>query len=236
MITNSLFNHKEIHQFTWEDVSQNRKSIIDYVIVDKSLGKLVKDTRVFRSFEIGSDHYLVGSEIKLNKPKIIERKVKYSRIRVEKLANEDVKKKFSDMFREEFAKIEDLPEQSVEEEWIRYRDTMISVARKCLGVCSSKGGKNKTSWWNQDIKRAVKEKKQLLKNWLQKRNAESRQKYVECRKRVQLMIKEAKVQSWEDFGKDLDNLGNQANKKFWSTVNSFRKKKEVQTCIRSTTK
>ncbi len=76
IITNSLFKHKKIHQFTWEDVTQNRKSIIDYVIVDKDLGKDVIDTRVYRSFEIGSDHYLVGSKIKIAGVKITEQKKK----------------------------------------------------------------------------------------------------------------------------------------------------------------
>ena len=66
IITNTIFRHKGIHKFTWCEEAWDRKSLIDHVIVERSLRNNVKDTRVFNGFEISSDYYLVASTLKLN--------------------------------------------------------------------------------------------------------------------------------------------------------------------------
>lgn len=59
LITNTHFKHKEIHTYTRELVSRNEKSLIDYFLVSKSLRNNIKDVKVKRGAEIGSDHFLV---------------------------------------------------------------------------------------------------------------------------------------------------------------------------------
>lgn len=139
-ITNSFFKHRRIHQVTWEDITQNRKSTIDYVIVDQDIRKFVRDTRVYRSFEIGSDHHLLGSQISIKKPKARNIRVQCQRIRIEKLQEDNVRKQFIDRIEEEYRLIEAQRRQGIEREWSRFKDTFLRIARECVGVSICKGG------------------------------------------------------------------------------------------------
>ena len=60
IISNTWYQHKEIHQFTWERRGRGLKSILDYVLVKWEDMRRVKDTKVVRGAEIGRDHYLAS--------------------------------------------------------------------------------------------------------------------------------------------------------------------------------
>ncbi|KAJ4431148.1 hypothetical protein ANN_19743 [Periplaneta americana] len=64
-ITNSYFNHREIHKFTWSQ--RGLRSIIDYVLVNRKLVSSIQDTRVFRGSDFGSDHFLLVAKLVLFK-------------------------------------------------------------------------------------------------------------------------------------------------------------------------
>jgi hypothetical protein len=62
-ITNTFFRHKEIHKMTWS--ARGYRSIIDYIFENKKLSPLVNDTKVFRGYDVATDHYLLISKIRL---------------------------------------------------------------------------------------------------------------------------------------------------------------------------
>jgi hypothetical protein len=62
-ITKTFFRKKEIHKYTWS--ARGSKSTIDYIIVNRRINNLVQDIKIFRGTDIGSDHFLVTSRIKL---------------------------------------------------------------------------------------------------------------------------------------------------------------------------
>ena len=55
VITGTLFPHKTIHKATWTSPDGTTKSQIDHILISRRLRNSVKDTRVFRSADIGSD-------------------------------------------------------------------------------------------------------------------------------------------------------------------------------------
>lgn len=65
VITNSKIKHKNIHNFTRKVPSRKEKSIIDYFLNIRENFKYVKDVRLCRDSEIGSDHYLLTMQINL---------------------------------------------------------------------------------------------------------------------------------------------------------------------------
>jgi exonuclease III len=62
-IMNTFFEHKDSHQYTWS--AREQKSIIDYIITNEKLSLIILDTRVYRSFEIESHHYMLVSPARL---------------------------------------------------------------------------------------------------------------------------------------------------------------------------
>uniref|UniRef100_A0A8C6NR47 Endonuclease/exonuclease/phosphatase domain-containing protein n=1 Tax=Nothobranchius furzeri TaxID=105023 RepID=A0A8C6NR47_NOTFU len=63
-ITNTMFEHKDAHRYTWYQGSLGRRSMIDFVVVSSDLRPYVLDTRVKRGAELSTDHHLVVSWIR----------------------------------------------------------------------------------------------------------------------------------------------------------------------------
>lgn len=59
VVGNTLFEHKEIHKFTREDQSRKERSIVELVMVERTERRNLKDVRVKRGYDVGSDHFLV---------------------------------------------------------------------------------------------------------------------------------------------------------------------------------
>jgi endonuclease/exonuclease/phosphatase family metal-dependent hydrolase len=76
VIANTKFKHKEIQLYTREEPSRNERSTIDYIIVTRNTMKKVRDARVKRGPEIGSDHYLLILEKVIESEKRREEKRK----------------------------------------------------------------------------------------------------------------------------------------------------------------
>ena len=69
-ITNTFFQHKRIHQASWQPPNPGAQaSLKDYVLVKQQLRPSVWDTRVFRGGDMSSDHRLVVTTMKLRLPK-----------------------------------------------------------------------------------------------------------------------------------------------------------------------
>lgn len=59
------FKTKEIHKKTRQVLSRDKNSITDYFFTDNELWNKIKNRRVRRGLEIGSDHFLLDMAMKL---------------------------------------------------------------------------------------------------------------------------------------------------------------------------
>ena len=65
MITNTIFPHKKIHQFTWHHPSQQHAGhVIDYILVNSEFRSYFLDTKVFRRTMHTSDHLPLISKLR----------------------------------------------------------------------------------------------------------------------------------------------------------------------------
>ena len=58
-----FFNHKNIHKYTWEQHTNNLKTIIDYIITKQDLKLKIQDVRAYRGPNCGTDHKLLVAKI-----------------------------------------------------------------------------------------------------------------------------------------------------------------------------
>jgi len=63
VVTNTMFQHKDIHRYTWEDPTRQRKSIIDLLIMRRMRKTLLMDVRVYRQPECASNHHMVVGKV-----------------------------------------------------------------------------------------------------------------------------------------------------------------------------
>ena len=112
------------------------------MIVEQDQRQKVRDTRVFRGFTFGSDHFFVGSRLFVGKLCQTKRKkVVCRKFRIGRLRDETIRDRFAAKFAE---KVESLPTEceGIEVEWANFMKLVLGAAEECLGNVSS-GGRNK---------------------------------------------------------------------------------------------
>lgn len=57
VISSTFFKHKRIHMYSRENTSLNQKSLMDYVIIERCMLEIIRDTRVYKIFGLDTDHY-----------------------------------------------------------------------------------------------------------------------------------------------------------------------------------
>ena len=68
VITNTIFPHKKIHQWTWSRPRQKEGGhVLDYVLINQDNCSLITDTRAYRKTKHISDHNIIISSIQLSK-------------------------------------------------------------------------------------------------------------------------------------------------------------------------
>ncbi|KAK3534060.1 hypothetical protein QTP86_001191 [Hemibagrus guttatus] len=163
-ITNTMFKHKGVHQYTWYQDILGWRSMIDLVIVSSDLRPHVLDTRVKRGAELSTDHHLVVSWIHLRRrmPDRLGRPKRIVRVCWERFADPSVRGVFNSHLRESFNQI---PREvgDIESEWTMFSTSIVDAAIRRCGrkVCgASRGGNPRTQWWTLEVRDAVKLKKE----------------------------------------------------------------------------
>ena len=74
-IVNTYFKHKSVHKRKWRSPDRTVENDIDYICINQRLRSALRDVRVDRGADAGSDHRLVIATLKLKFKKILKPKV-----------------------------------------------------------------------------------------------------------------------------------------------------------------
>jgi hypothetical protein len=232
-IMNTYFRHRDIHKYTWRREYGGLKSMIDFVIVSSDLRSRVADVRVARGAELSTDHYLVVCRLLMSHAVgRIQKDRKVWRVRWERLKEARVAETFVDEVTSRFAQVP-VDEADVETEWLLFKAGVIGAATVACGMKRVGGSSvgRRTPWFTEEVKLAVKGKKEAYKAWLSRPSLDSRRAYADAKRNVKLVVAASKVRSWEKFGEELESNFWDAPKVFWRTVRGLRegRRTEVRT-------
>ena len=96
--------------------------------------------------------------------------------------------------------------ESVEKEWEKFRDIVMECTNDVCGMRRVVGQRRKGSeWWNEEVGRAVVEKRRAFEEWLQRRDIVTYDKYRAQRVAVKLAVEAAKRMADRRWGERLGN-------------------------------
>ncbi|KAK3563871.1 hypothetical protein QTP86_004810 [Hemibagrus guttatus] len=230
-ITNTMFKHKGVHQYTCYQDTLGWRSMIDLVIMSSDLRLHVLDTRVKRGAELSTDHHLVVSWISLRRgmPDRLGRPKRIVRVCWERLADPSVRGVFNSHLRESFNQI---PREvgDIESKWTMFSTSIVDAAiwscgRKVSGA--GHGSNPRTQWWTLEVRDAVKLKKESYRAWLARGTPEAAEAYRQAKRTTAVVVSEAKTRVWEEFSEAMEKDYRTASGKFWQTVRRLRRGKQL---------
>lgn len=160
IITNTFYQHRDIHKYTREIKQRNEKSIIDYILVQRNNRRSARDVRVYRSNEINSDHYLLIAKIKgktRNRRQEQQERTNLTKnesIRTYKLRKTEIVEKYIERINREAEQAEgNMDSKNVEETWQIFKEILLNAARQTCGTIKLNYCKKTNSMVEQRHKR-----------------------------------------------------------------------------------
>ena len=112
----------------------------------------------------------------------------------------------------------------VEEEWKPMKESLVINTEHVCGKRFVGGGIRKGSeWWNEEVKRKVDEKKKTFGEWLQRGDRESYERCKAINVEVKRMVKDAKKEASNRWGREFGRSFEENKKKFWKELKRIRK-------------
>ncbi|XP_072398362.1 uncharacterized protein [Diabrotica undecimpunctata] len=160
---------KDVHKYTREVKSRGERSIIDYVLVNRSSRQYIKDIRVKRGAEIYSDHYLVVARTSLGvrQESITKETKKTSKahdtptievIRSHKLADKETANNFENYVKNYLTEHAE-HDRDLDQNWQILKEALLNGGKQVCGITRNNRGKKCTNWWNNNIKAEMKSMK-----------------------------------------------------------------------------
>ena len=161
VIGGTMFQHKEVHRYTWESPDGLTRNQIDHIAVCRRWAASLQDVRTRRGADVGSDHMLVVAKVKLSlrkKPKVVMRK----KLNVEKFKVQEVVEEFRVRLSNRFEVLEGLEIEDVDSYWSEVKDALKDTGEQVLGNRMKK----KKEWLTNETWRLIDERKEISKRLL----------------------------------------------------------------------
>ena len=169
-----MFPHKDVHKYTWTSPDGQHRNQIDHVAVRARFKRSVQDTRTHRGADVGSDHNLIITKVKLKLSSIGKKQDGTIRYEESKLRLPEVRQQFQIELRNRFSILQ-TPDQNdtdtddhqnselsdpadrIEQKWQKIKDAYTETAMNVLGHRKKKC----QSWISTESWRKLEERRKL---------------------------------------------------------------------------
>ncbi|CAH9115852.1 unnamed protein product [Cuscuta epithymum] len=201
-IMNTWFRKRDSHLVTYRSGANSTQ--IDYFLVRTTRRTSYTDCKVIPGESVVTQHRMLvldfrGKNHRRQIKQQVEPKIKWWRL------EGDLQQSFAHkMFGEDVWRIDN--GTHVEDAWLSMELTINKVAKEVLG--ESKGclpPKKDTSWWNDDVKQAIRNKRYCYKKLGTSRSDENIEAYKEARRQAKKAVKESQGKVNKELYEKLDS-------------------------------
>ena len=213
MVVNSFFKKRESHKITYR--SGNNRTEIGLVIVRRCQRNKVRDCKVLAGEHITSQFKPLVYEMWIGRGKQRRRKQRQV-IRWGKCEGE-VMEKYKSEVDSKFGLLKEQRED-VEAEWTAFKEGYIGTVEEISGRTSGKPTQSRKKkeqwWWNQEVEKAIQEKKEALKCVEEVSEAEKtrlKQRYREKKNAANKAVVKARDKKQQDWCDRFEEDGEKKN-------------------------
>ena len=156
-IGNTYFNHKNIHKKTWRSPGGSTANEIDYISIDKRWRSAILDVRVYRGADIGSDHHLLITSLRL---RLKQKQITHPQrpFAVEKLNDRTIVEQYQLKLQNRFQVLENIAE--IEDQWTQFKDIVTMSAEETIG---RRRGTQREKWIQDRTWKHIDDRKNIKK-------------------------------------------------------------------------
>ena len=216
VIGGTIFQHKDIHKYTWISPNGIHKNQIDHILINLKWRSSLQDVKVMRSADASTDHYLVMAKLQL--------KLSYSKSQAPsnvtrwnkaQLRISEERDEFIIETENRFQPLQDTADDlTMDDIWSNIKNIYSSAAEKVLGKCEMKAP---AKWMKDETWKMIEERYDIH----QKINATKserikdnlRRTYSELNKRIKQMVKKDKETYYEEKAQAAQNAADMGNMK-----------------------
>ena len=198
-IVNTFFEKRPNHLVTYK--SGGRQSQIDFLMCRRQQLNEVKNCKVINGESVAAQHrvLVLDWEIKCSKRRIPEQvtpKIKWWRLK-----EENLKIQFNEKVLSERRLLE-----NVQEWWEENSTVIVRAGQEVLGMTTGRRppGDKETWWWNDEVKDAIRAKKQAKKKWDASGRQEERDIYRQANKEAKKEVARSKAHAMDEVYKELE--------------------------------
>ena len=159
-VVNTYFKKEDSRKVTYE--SGGCRTVVDYVLTRRCERSMVRDVKVIPGEPCILQHRLIVCVLELQECVKPKRQVFVSKCRVWKLKNEGIQRRFREQVEIREAT---RSERDVEGVWNGFKCCLLEVSDKVCGKSKARPRHRETWWWNDEVARAVEQKRKLFRVW-----------------------------------------------------------------------
>ena len=183
-------------------MSGTNRTVIDYILVRRQDLRELKDCKVIPGESIASQHRLLVASMEFKAHHKKQQRARVKKIKWYMLKQQEKKDKLALRLAEHMGKRKEKEETT----WEDICHMINTNAKEILGETS--GGKyveRESWWWNDDVQKAVKEKRDSFKKWQRSRTTEDLADYRENKTNAKKAVTTAKDAGYEELYTKLDS-------------------------------